>query len=840
MPDNDLTGKVGLDVTDFKAGVATLNRGIRVIESGFRATAAGLGDWAKSADGLEARMKALTGQIDLQQKKVNSLQAEYKRIAAEKGETSRAAQDLQIKLNKETETLNKMQGELNQTERALSEMEKESKDAAKGAKDLASAEDKAGGATGRLRGALAQLNDRLGKVTGELKNLAGKLLKGLAIGLAAVGAAAIGAAIGVARFVTNAAKAADEIVESAEKIGISTTKYQEFQFIADQIGTDVETVGRAFARTTKALVAADKAGSPMAKTFEELGVSTRDANGNLRDTEAVFGDIIGALGKVENETQREILAQSIFGKSYQELIPLINLGADGLAQMTDEAHKMGAVMDEKTVTALADFNDRLAGMKAGFKGILGQLAAKLLPIVNKVMDAFQAWLASPEVQAGIKNIMEKIGEFADTLGEVIDKLLKGDLKGALKELIPPETVDKIFAVAEAFRSFIQDQLIPFIQKHGPLIKQVLGAIAVGLAAFSIISTVVGWITGLVATIGALSATFTAASGGIAGIVAILGGPLTLVIAGLVALVVGLYLAWKNNWGGIRDTLTAVWENTIKPALQQLWEWLSVAVPDAIEILKFYWDRVLLPALKTFWAWVQANIIPLLQRLWEWLATNVPAAIKTLSAFWNNTLLPALQAVWDFIQTSIVPLFQALWELLSVAGGIAITALQGLWEKVLLPALTKIWAFIQDNVIPILKTLWEWVKDKLGPPLEWLANTILAGLETAFNRVKNAIQWVIDKIHDLIKKLRKLKLPDWLTPGSPTPFELGLRGIADAMDDLARKRLPELQANIGVNKQGQMQQLAPVTVNLYGAVIRDQQDIYLLARKIFEEAERRRR
>ncbi len=66
---SDLSGKIGLDTTDFKAGIATLNRDIRVVESGFRASAASLGDWSKSATGLESRIKALNAEIELQGKR---------------------------------------------------------------------------------------------------------------------------------------------------------------------------------------------------------------------------------------------------------------------------------------------------------------------------------------------------------------------------------------------------------------------------------------------------------------------------------------------------------------------------------------------------------------------------------------------------------------------------------------------------------------------------------------------------------------------------------------------------------------------------------------------------
>src|SRR4030067_157694 len=106
---NDLSGKIGLDTTDFKTAISSINRDIRVVESGFRASAASLGDWSKSATGLESRIKALSAEIELQQKKSSALRGEYERVAKEKGANSKAAQELLIKLNKENETLGKMQ-----------------------------------------------------------------------------------------------------------------------------------------------------------------------------------------------------------------------------------------------------------------------------------------------------------------------------------------------------------------------------------------------------------------------------------------------------------------------------------------------------------------------------------------------------------------------------------------------------------------------------------------------------------------------------------------------------------------------------------------------------------
>ena len=104
---------------------------------------------------------------------------------------------------------------------------------------------------------------------------------------------------------------------------------------------------------------------------------------------------------------------------------------------------------------------------------------------------------------------------------------------------------------------------------------------------------------------------------------------------------------------------------------------------------------------------------------------------------------------------------------------AVEALAGLWQNVLLPALTAIWNFIKTNLLPILK-------EKLQPVLDFLANSVLPGLKTAFDGIVGVIKTVITWLKRLATKIANIKLPDFLNPGSPTPFELGLIGIAKAL------------------------------------------------------------
>lgn len=188
--ENDLNGKVGLDTTDFKAKVADLNRQIRVIESGFKAVAAGMDDWRTTSDGLQGRIESLNKVVDLQKQKLSNLKAEYDKIVASKGADSKAAQDLEVRINKETASLNKNELELRNSQKALEELKNKSDNAEKSIKNLGDEEDKTAKKSASLRDSLKNLGNHLGSgIAG-----AAKVTADAVVGL---GTAAAGAAVGV-------------------------------------------------------------------------------------------------------------------------------------------------------------------------------------------------------------------------------------------------------------------------------------------------------------------------------------------------------------------------------------------------------------------------------------------------------------------------------------------------------------------------------------------------------------------------------------------------------------------------------------------------------------------
>lgn len=246
-------------------------------------------------------------------------------------------------------------------------------------------------------------------------------------------------------------------------------------------------------------------------------------------------------------------------------------------------------------------------------------------------------------------------------------------------------------------------------------------------------------------------------------------PIAQDLIGVVVPLISEYLPPLVDW--FTQTAGVIGAN-LAPALSTLAAWLGVNLPPVIAALAAYWTDTLQPALAAVWSFVQTNLIPVLQKVWDWISTNLPPALQKLSDFWNNTLLPALNAIWEFLSVDMMPVWEALGELIEVVIVGAFTALTDFWTNTLQPALQAIWQYLQDNIVPIFQS-WS---DGIGG---------IAGV----------IDIVVGKIGELTEWLSSITLPDWLTPGSPTPFELGLRGIAGAMDDLNRMQMPAFNANL---------------------------------------------
>ena len=212
---------------------------------------------------------------------------------------------------------------------------------------------------------------------------AGRALRGVSV-------AAAGVTTGLAGITYKAGAAADDLNTLSKVTGISTHDLQMYAAMADLVDVSVETMAKSNARLKKSMLGASEGGSQL-KYFEQLGISVTDANGELRDSNEVFQETIQALGMMENETQRDAIAMAIFGKSANELNPLIEDAGATYAKVSGIMQKYGLEpIDQKALDKANAFNDQIDTIKLVFTQavqIIGtKLAGYLLPMMEKVVE----------------------------------------------------------------------------------------------------------------------------------------------------------------------------------------------------------------------------------------------------------------------------------------------------------------------------------------------------------------------------------------------------------------------------------------------------------------------
>lgn len=186
---------------------------------------------------------------------------------------------------------------------------------------------------------------------------------------------------------------ADDMNTLSTQTGVATDTLQELKYMEDLVDVSLEQVTGSMAKNIKSMSKAKTGSATYVKAYERLAVSVTDANGNLRDSEDVYWDVIDALGNVANETERNSLAMTIFGKSAQTLNPLIAQGSAGINELKKEAQSVGAVLSQDTLDAMNAVNDqfdRLSAQSDALKREIGvELAPSILSAATEIGTAIQ-------------------------------------------------------------------------------------------------------------------------------------------------------------------------------------------------------------------------------------------------------------------------------------------------------------------------------------------------------------------------------------------------------------------------------------------------------------------
>lgn len=171
----------------------------------------------------------------------------------------------------------------------------------------------------------------------------------------------------------------DDLNKSAQKIGVTTEELSKLAYAGELADVSLDSLTASLGKLTKAQAEALDTGSETAKIFEALGIAVKDADGNLRSSTDVLGDFADAFQNLGGSAEAQAAGFKIFGRSFQELIPLLLEGKEGIQNAGEELEKFGGVITTEAGRNADEFNDNLARLKNQFQAIFAQIATQLLP-----------------------------------------------------------------------------------------------------------------------------------------------------------------------------------------------------------------------------------------------------------------------------------------------------------------------------------------------------------------------------------------------------------------------------------------------------------------------------
>ena len=378
--------------------------------------------------------------------------------------------------NREVE---RAQANLDQLRNAAQEADEEVEDLGE---EVEESGDDAKEASGKFDGLGAAIGAVGGKV-GEFAVGLGKL--SLDVTIASIKALTV-AATGAATAMFASAKANAEYVDNVNTLsaqtGIASKTLQEWDYAMKYIDVEVEVMTKSMAKLTKNIGAADNGSKSLNAVFEQLGVTYKDTNGNLKDNEEVFADLITALGKVENETQRDVLAMTLFGKSAQDLNPLISAGGDELKRLSEEANQLGYVLSDEANDTLQQFDDTMQKVTSQMEGLERAFGTFSAGVFNGVMEDISKILqeVSDVLKDGFQE--EDIGKLTEIASKFIDYILE-KLSSGLPKII--DVVSKILSsLAETLLKILPTALPIIMDGAFQLVDGLVNAISNNTQAFA--------------------------------------------------------------------------------------------------------------------------------------------------------------------------------------------------------------------------------------------------------------------------------------------------------------------------------------------------------------------
>jgi hypothetical protein len=354
----------------------------------------------------------------------------------------------------------------------------------------------------------------------------------------------------------------------SEQLGISTDAVQELGYAADVTGVSSEAMQGAMRHLARGLQEVQKGSGPAVEAFQELGIHAEDLKGKSLDE--TLGVLADRFSKMPDGAQKAALSLQLFGREGgARMVPLLNKGSAGIAQLRTEAEKLGFVMDKEGVESAENFEIAQKRLGATLIGLRNTAVQALLPTLQDMVTGLQGWIA----------------ENREAIASTLEEVIRG--------------------VAEAFH--LVGETVSFVtgvvQEHRDIVLAVLAGVGAAIAAFAV-QAAIEWAIAFWPV-----ALFVAVIAAVA-----------LGIKKLGELIAGQALTWEELWDSIVDGFQEV-QDWIEGFPGRVWEWMQSVATSIKDAFTDAFDWAVQKAKDAWHAIENTPVIGQIIRGGEWLVNH---------------------------------------------------------------------------------------------------------------------------------------------------------------------------------------------------------------------------
>ena len=448
--------------------------------------------------------------------------------------------------------------------------------------------------------------------------------------------AIVGATVGLVKMGISAGDASAEINNLSTATSLSTDVIQELAYVATASNSSFEGLQRSMDSFQRRLKTVGEEGSRVNEMLGKLGVSTTDASGNVRSMDDVLLDTFNKLGDMEEGLAKNAIGTELFGRSWNEVALIVSSGSKGIAELRDEAHKLGLVLDENTLQSSDNFSTAMELVRFQIDKLKTKIGASFVPILQEsVLPLLQ------------EKIIPAVSRFADFIAQLSEKF----------NALSPSIKTAIFAITG-----IAAAVGPLLLSLGGIIK-ILPLIGAGFTAVTgpigiAIAAIAGAAILVVKNWDSIKEYFTSGGG------AELFESIKVLFLTVKDVVSNVFSEIKNTittiWNAIGDTVIKVWNNsfdTIVTVIKIAIDYVSGVLNTLINLLKGDFSGAL-ESIKT----LATNVFDGFKRIVFNSLSSITAALSKFFSFlklnslaetladWSEEIKPSTEKIVEEIQT----------------------------------------------------------------------------------------------------------------------------------------------------------------------------------------------